>query len=91
MTRERMIRRLIERGASIETIAAVRAVYAEESRARPPRRPNSSARVDGKVARHIVQLHEDYPDMTHSLIAAAVNVNQGRVSEVLQAWRSLKM
>jgi hypothetical protein len=48
----------------------------------------TSARMTAKMREAIRQMAADHPDMAMSEIAASLNVNQGRVSEVLAEPRN---
>ena len=50
------------------------------------RRPNSSTPMSDGLRARIIELHSLSPSITQSQIASALNVNAGRVAEVLAAY-----
>lgn len=68
----------------VELHVALRALHRQPAKRRAP---STSSRISAKKARLIRAFAESNPDMPLAKIAAAFNVNQGRVSEALNGLR----
>lgn len=80
-----IIQALTEAGET-KAVEVVKELKAKQKRLASQRRANSSRKMSAQLKDEIWELHCT-TNMTNSQIAALLNVNQGRVSEVIQGRR----